>query len=108
MSDTEQAEEEEVQPTEKLCSRCKETKPLTAFTVDKARADGLRIYCAVCSREAVKQSMERHPERVKERARMENRVRYQASKRLRELHPEEFKGLLIDERAKAKAKRAEE
>lgn len=33
---------------EKTCCRCKDTKPLSEFTKDKQRKDGLRLYCRAC------------------------------------------------------------
>lgn len=34
--------------TEKICTRCKESKPLTLFNKDKRRADGVREICNYC------------------------------------------------------------
>lgn len=32
----------------KRCDRCRETKPVSAFGVDRSRKDGLRRYCRSC------------------------------------------------------------
>lgn len=32
----------------KECSKCRETKPVSAFGRDATRSDGLRIYCRAC------------------------------------------------------------
>lgn len=35
----------------KVCLRCRQEKPLTEFTKNKARSDGLDAYCKTCERE---------------------------------------------------------
>lgn len=34
--------------TTKVCSRCKEEKPLEAFGKDVSRRDGMAVYCRAC------------------------------------------------------------
>lgn len=34
----------------KLCTDCNETKPLAEFHQNKARVDGLQVYCKICKR----------------------------------------------------------
>ena len=83
----------------KTCSKCKVEKDLDQFTVDRSRADGLRIYCVQCARKAVRTSVQRYPDRAKARARKENRVRYRALKRLRHAHVDEYQRYVDEERA---------
>jgi hypothetical protein len=48
----------------KPCARCKEIKPLTAFTPDKKFKLGVSSYCRPCRSQASMEYVARHPERV--------------------------------------------
>lgn len=37
---------------EKICSRCKQSKPLTSFRAEKAKKDGKGSWCAECNNES--------------------------------------------------------
>ena len=65
----------------KVCSRCKEEKPITEFSKDKSTKDGHRSNCKVCRRKSQKKYYEDN--REKERAR---------SKKYIENNPEKRKG----------------
>ena len=52
----------------KVCSKCKEEKPITEFGKDKGRKDGRKYNCKVCRRESQKKYYEDNQE--KERARI--------------------------------------
>lgn len=41
-------EVQEVIPAEKRCAKCSESKPFTAFGVDRSRSDGRAPYCKTC------------------------------------------------------------
>lgn len=49
----------------KLCSKCKEVKPITEFWKRKKSPDGLNYQCKICVKEAVKAFEEKHPNRRK-------------------------------------------
>lgn len=65
-------------PSEKACSVCGVTKPLSAFSVQGAMRDGHRSNCKECGNAAARAYAKAHPDRVKE-----NQARYVAA------HPEE-------------------
>jgi len=51
----------------KLCSRCKENRPLVWFHKDKQRPDGYRVYCKICIAhdDAVLQANDLPPDKIK-------------------------------------------
>lgn len=48
------------------CSRCKETKSVQEFSVDKKRRNKLTIWCKTCTRKYFKQYYKNHPEKAAE------------------------------------------
>lgn len=46
----------------KTCSKCRQSKPLSGFTRDNKRKDGLNVYCRECTRAQVKTYADAHPE----------------------------------------------
>lgn len=102
----------------KTCSRCGETKPLTAFHRHSRMLDGRRSDCAECARALTKLYQERkraeigdeawremtrlkvreHRERTgNERGKAYDRARYRASEALIRAHHSEFERLLAAE-----------
>ena len=51
-------------PTEKACTKCGVTKPLTAYYRDKARRDGHAAHCKVCASASQKAYREANAERI--------------------------------------------
>ncbi len=58
---------QERQDHERICSRCKKSKPVTDFSKDRTKSDGLRYECQECSRESCRDYYQRNS--VKEKAR---------------------------------------
>lgn len=54
----------------KFCNGCSETKPLTAFSKDKSRDDGLEYYCKVCKAEYRKEYRRSNKEKIALRAKI--------------------------------------
>ena len=46
----------------KVCSKCKVNQPVTAFTIDRGRRDGLKPWCRTCSSAAARIRLERGPQ----------------------------------------------
>jgi hypothetical protein len=46
----------------KRCIKCKEDKPITSFSNDKSRKDGLTNYCKICKSDLDKDWMKNNPE----------------------------------------------
>lgn len=53
----------------KECSRCRKQKPLSEFSMDRSKQDGLMIYCKECNRAANKKSYEKHRKKRLEKMR---------------------------------------
>lgn len=83
----------------KRCSKCRTPKPLSGFHVDRRRSDGLCLQCKECMREAPSQ---RYRPYTPSRA-VRTRARQRALRRLAELHPRDFAGLMAEEIEKARA-----
>lgn len=64
----------------KRCTSCKEEKPLTEYTKDRSRTDGLNAMCVVCHRAKGQTWRDANPEESKRRVREAQRAR-----RMREL-----------------------
>ena len=47
----------------KICVKCNEVKDFSEFYKNKARSDGLTIYCKTCSKQNVKETYRRNPEK---------------------------------------------
>src|SRR3989304_309034 len=83
----------------KLCSRCKQQKPLSSFPRNRSRLDGYSQYCKSCNNQINGDARRRDPERFKEyqrRYREKNRERRRKydKERMRELrkkYPQKFK-----------------
>jgi len=54
---------------DKICYKCKETKPLDQFYSDKYRKDGVRSYCIICSTKYAKDWHDKHRESSRKSAR---------------------------------------
>ena len=50
----------------KVCSRCKEEKPLEAFSKNRSRKDGLQRECKVCRKQYNKQYRQKNREKILE------------------------------------------
>jgi hypothetical protein len=50
----------------KTCSRCRVSKPLAEFGVERAREDGRRNYCKICAADHLREYRQREPERFRE------------------------------------------
>jgi hypothetical protein len=44
---------------EKWCSRCEQAKPVAEYGINRARRDGLSVYCLLCTREATSISLQK-------------------------------------------------
>jgi len=44
----------------KLCSKCKKTKPATAFYVSRTRLDKLAVYCKECEKKVRKKKVDKY------------------------------------------------
>lgn len=53
----------------KVCYRCKEERPVSDFSKDRTRKDGLSNKCADCDRELYREYYRRNREEVRERKR---------------------------------------
>jgi Recombination endonuclease VII len=53
-----------VQKTDKLCPKCKETKPVSEFYSDSARYDGLKGWCKLCHNSCTKNWQQNNKERT--------------------------------------------
>ena len=51
----------------KTCGKCKAEKPLSDFTKDKRRQDGLNGLCRLCSRKQVRVSYSKHKQKYHDR-----------------------------------------
>lgn len=47
----------------KTCTKCKDEKPVSAFTKDKQKRDGLRPICKICTNEQINAKNRANPER---------------------------------------------
>lgn len=54
---------------ERTCTRCRETRPLSVFSRDASRPDGLHPWCTPCRAAAAKAYRAAHRERLRERHR---------------------------------------
>lgn len=62
----------------KTCTKCKETKPLSEFYVDRAKQDGKRNYCSSCDIEKSRRYREEFPEKSKRQVRSSKlKIKYQ-------------------------------
>lgn len=69
---------------EKRCPKCGETKPLEQFGRNKASKDGLQSSCKSCHARSVRESTDRHPDRVTaSRQVYQQTERYKAAQKLR-------------------------
>lgn len=50
----------------KICTKCKEEKPLSEFYKDKSKKDGLKYYCKECDKKKVTDWQKKNPDRVKQ------------------------------------------
>jgi len=86
--------------SEKTCSKCGESKPLSAFYAQMRRKDGRMSHCKECHKEGVRKN-EAIPEEIrkakraqrKEKARVQKLKRYQHLK-IRRSHPLKFRAIL--------------
>tara|TARA_R100001510_G_C7580348_1_gene153575 strand:+ start:79 stop:801 length:723 start_codon:yes stop_codon:yes gene_type:complete len=68
----------------KVCSKCKDEKPITEFNKDKGNKDGHRSNCKVCRRKSQKKHYEDNREKIKARSkkyREENREKVKARRK---------------------------
>jgi hypothetical protein len=82
----------------KRCSKCRTTKPVSAFHVDRRRPDGLCSQCKECMRQAPSQ---RNVPYTPSRA-VRTRARQRAMRRLTELHPRDYERIYAEEVDKAR------
>jgi len=71
-------------PGKKVCTQCREKKPVAEFSVQKASKDGLAFQCKSCAAEYKRRYHEENKEKVsasKRRYREENKEKVSASKR---------------------------
>jgi hypothetical protein len=80
----------------KECSRCKEPKPLSAYSKNVAKKDGLCTYCKDCRRTyyASYYSRPEKAEEVKEKQRAYRKVYGNSNRRKLRILPEEVKAML--------------
>lgn len=52
----------------KVCSKCKNELPLSAFAKNKSKKSGVNSYCTPCMRQYYRDNKERHAKRAKEYA----------------------------------------
>ncbi len=52
----------------KVCSKCRRAKPVSEFTLNKSRKDGLQTSCKECHRDYVNQPYSRNREYYKDKA----------------------------------------
>lgn len=77
----------------KRCSKCKEQKPLDAFSPHKSRPGGLQSWCRACNA-----AWRRGSVRSRTRDSLQNKAYKAAERLLRQAHPEEFATLYDQER----------
>jgi hypothetical protein len=53
--------------TSDTCTKCGETKPLSAFAADRSKSDGLKSWCKACDNERCRAYYEANRERVLKR-----------------------------------------
>lgn len=82
--------------TEKVCSRCKNTKPLTAFSPHKGKPDGRQSWCRQCAAEYRRELRRANPY-TRAYDTKQNLAYYAALRRLRQAHREQFDTLLVEE-----------
>lgn len=63
----------------KTCSRCKEEKPVSEFTLCKSNVSGYQYSCRTCRRKSRKEYVKRNQEHIKELRRL-SRVRTRANR----------------------------
>lgn len=61
----------------KICSKCKTGKPVTSFTIDRSKKDGLRTTCRECAKATVAKWTAENPERKKLNDAKRHEKRYQ-------------------------------
>ena len=113
-----------IQVSEKICPDCERIKPLSDFYKDAGTSDGRSTYCADCTKQRVYKAQQRRREEMGEEAWLKHRrqvvarrrekmkaetgtvrapyeIAYdKATARLRELHQDDFRKLLNEERYK--------
>jgi hypothetical protein len=67
-----------VVPTDKFCSCCNQSKPKESFLSNRARKDGLSVYCSKCSKSYFKSQkrVEYDRKRMEKRKTQENYIQY--------------------------------
>lgn len=92
---------------EKVCTRCKVSKPLEMFSVDKSSKSGYQFWCKVC-RSEYKRNSPRTKEYAREYRKQHPGVYGRSNKKYRQEHPE--KSMLRDKiyRERAREERPDE
>lgn len=97
--------------SKRICTKCKETKPLTAFSADKDSGDGVRYRCKECTSEIGKETRDLVKERerskryyLKNKEKSKNRLQnwrknhreysYARDKKYRESRPDETRAII--------------
>ena len=70
----------------KVCSRCKESKPIEAFNKRMQSSDGFNPRCRSCTTEYAKKHYEKHKEKIRESAREYNAKNNEEIKKRRSEH----------------------
>ncbi len=74
----------------KICSKCKEEKPVSEFTKNKAKKDGLSPQCRICKSKTAQKHYLKHTQKAKDRGNKSRKVKIKKWK--------DFKSVLSCER----------
>ena len=75
---------------EKLCSKCGETKSLDCFNKNKARKDGVSVYCKICTKNYSKSDYWKEYERNRQQKRKSTDSYVEYQKKYREMNMDKF------------------
>lgn len=78
-----------------MCTRCRVEKPLSEFSTNRHRGDGVQAWCRACHRDRRRETYAADPTN----ARIYNAAYRRAGARLRALHPGVRRALLNEELA---------
>lgn len=71
----------------KICSKCREDKPLSEYTKNKRKKDGLNHSCKICHRKYVNEHYRKNKKYYKDKAKKQNKKVYKLIKELKENTP---------------------